>query len=64
MEQITVTKKYQNGVQVFWTDAGKELSDFFPYEDLIEMKINAFDLLGNPKIYRIDVKNHRIESSV
>jgi hypothetical protein len=64
MEQITVTKKYQNGVQVFWTDGGKALSDFFPYEDLIEMKINAFDLLGNPKIYRIDVKNHRIESSV
>jgi hypothetical protein len=64
MEPITVTKKYQNGVEVFWTDAGKEVSDFFPYEELIEMKINAFDLLGNPKIYRIDVKNHRIESSV
>jgi hypothetical protein len=64
MEPITVTKKYQNGVQVIWTDAGKEVSDFFPYEELIEMKINAFDLLGNPKIYRIDIKNHRIESSV
>ena len=64
MEPIIVTKKYQNGVQVFWTDAGKEVSDFFPYEELIEMKINAFDLLGNPKIYRIDAKNHRIESSV
>jgi hypothetical protein len=64
MEPITVTKKYQNGVEVFWTDAGKEVSDFFPYEELIEMKINAFDLLGNPKIYRIDIKNHRIESSV
>jgi len=64
MEKITGTRKFQNGVQVFWTDAGKELSDFFPYEELIGMKINAFDLLGNPKIYRIDVKNHRIESSV
>ncbi len=40
----------------------KELSDFFPYETLIEMKIKAFDLLENPKIYRIDVNNHRIES--
>ena len=45
MEKITLTKKYQNGVHVFWTDAGKESSDFFPYEALIEMKINAFDLL-------------------
>lgn len=64
MEPITVTKKYQNGVQVIWTDAGKEVSNFFPYEDLIEMKINAFDLPENPKMYRIEVNNHRIESSV
>ena len=64
MQQITRTKKFQNGIQVFSTDEGKELSDFFPFEELIEMKINAFDLLENPKIYRIDVKNHKIESSV
>ena len=64
MQQITGTKKFQNGIQVFSTDEGKELSDFFPFEELIEMKINAFDLLENPKIYRIDVKNHKIESSV
>ena len=64
MQHITGTKKYQNGIQVFWTDAGKELSAFFPFEELIDMKINAFDLLENPKIYRIDEKNHRIESSV
>jgi hypothetical protein len=28
MEQIAETKKYQNGIQVFWIDGGKELSDF------------------------------------
>jgi hypothetical protein len=33
-------------------------------EILIEMKINAFDLPENPKMYRIKVNNHRIESSV
>lgn len=64
MQQITGTRKYQNGIQVFWTDAGKEFSGFFPFEELIDMKINAFDLLENSKIYRIDEKNHRIESSV
>jgi hypothetical protein len=64
MQQITRTKKFQNGIQVFSTDEGKELSDFFPFEELIEMKVNAFDLLENPKIYRIDVKNHKIQSSV
>lgn len=64
MQQITRTKKFQNGIQVFSTHEGKELSDFFPFEELIEMKVNAFDLLENPKIYRIDVKNHKIQSSV
>ena len=64
MQQITGARKYQNGIQIFWADAGKELSDFFPFEELIEVKINAFDLLENPKLYRIDAKNHRIESSV
>ena len=39
-------------------------SDFFPFEELFEMKINEFDLLENPKIYRVDPKTHRIESSV
>jgi hypothetical protein len=64
MQQIAGTKKYQNGIQVFLTDGGKELSDFFPFEELIDMKINVLDLLENPDIYRIDGKNHRIESSV
>jgi hypothetical protein len=64
MQQITGARKYQNGIQIFWADAGKELSDFFSFEGLIEMKINAFDLLGNPKLYRLDSKNHSIESSV
>jgi len=54
MQQIAGTKKYQNGIRVFWTDGGKELSDFFPFEELIDMKINVFDLLENPDIYRID----------
>ncbi len=64
MQQIASTRKYQNGIQVFWTEEGKELSDFFPYEELIEMKINALDILKNLKIYRIDAKNQKIESSV
>ena len=40
MKQIAGTKKYQTGCG-FWTDGGKELSDFFPFEELIDMKINA-----------------------
>jgi hypothetical protein len=64
MQKILSSKKYQNGIQVFWTDAGKDVDDFFPYEELINMKINALDLLKNPGIYRVDGEKHIIESSV
>jgi hypothetical protein len=64
MQKIETSRKYQNGIQVFWTEAEKELTDFFSYEKLIAMKINAFDLLKNPAIYQIDAKNHKIESTV
>jgi hypothetical protein len=64
MQKIESSRKYQNGVQVFWTEEGKEFTDFFPYEELIDMKINALDLLNNPAIYRIDAQKHTIESSV
>jgi hypothetical protein len=64
MEQIMSSKKYQNGIQVFWIIAGKDGEDFFTYEELIDMKINVLDVLKNPHLYRIDAGNHRIESSV
>jgi hypothetical protein len=64
MKKIESTRKYQNGIQVFWTEEEKEFTDFFPYEELIAMKINAFDLLENSSLYRVDAGNHKIESSV
>jgi len=64
MQQITGSKKFQNGIQVFWTDKGTDLNDFFSYEDLIDQKINAFDLLNNPRIYQVNTAGHKIESLV
>lgn len=64
MQQITSSKKYQNGIQVFWEDGGNSASDFFTYDDLVDLKINALDLLKNPGIYRMNVPAHTIESSV
>lgn len=64
MKKIESSKKYANGIQVSWTEEGKGFADFFPYEELIDMKINALDLLNNPAIYRVDTKKHTIESSV
>ena len=64
MQKIASSKKYQNGIQVFWTEAGKDGEDFFRFEELIDMKINALDLLTNPGNYRVDQAKHTIESSV
>ena len=64
MQQIVNSKKYQNGIQVSWSNEGNESGEFFTYEDLITQNINALDLLVHPNIYRIDPDRHRIESSV
>ena len=63
MQQITNSKKYQNGIQVFWPDEGNEVNDFFSYEDLVDQKINALDLLNNPRLYLMNATSHKIESS-
>ncbi len=62
MNQLTGSKKYLKGIRVFWTDGTNELSDFFSYEDLIEQKINALDLLNNPRLYHVNAAGHQIES--
>ena len=64
MQQITSSKKYQDGVLRIPGDAGKDVNDFFSYEDLVDQKINAFDLLMHPGICRIYPDLHRIESTV
>ena len=64
MQQIIRSKKFQNGVQIFWTDTGNDLNDFFSFEELIDQKINALDVLNNPRSYVLNKAAHRIESAV
>lgn len=64
MQQITSSRKYQNGIQVFWAEAGTGSGSFFSFEELVDMKINALDLMNNPGLYRVNVAGHQIESSV
>lgn len=63
MEQITGSKKYQNGIRIFWTEEGEERTDFFTYDELVEQRINALDILNNPRLYLVNVPGHRIESA-
>jgi len=63
MEQITGSMKRETGIEVSWMEKGKEQNAFFSYQDIIDMKINAIDLLENPRFYLIDAGKHRIHAT-
>jgi hypothetical protein len=54
------SKKMENGIVVFWMDKDERKYDSFNYSELIDMKINALDLLSHPAAYNIDVEAHKL----
>ena len=62
MHDIVSSKKMENGIVVFWTDESGKKNDSFNYSELIDLKINALDLLDHPKSYKIDVAGRKLIS--
>jgi hypothetical protein len=60
MKDIVSSRKVENGIVVFWAEKDEKKFDSFNYSELIDMKINALDLLEQPRRYSIDVEGHRI----
>ncbi len=60
MQKVVSSKKMENGIVVFWIDKDEKKYDSFNYSELIDMKINALDLLERPASYGIDVEAHRL----
>ena len=54
MNDILSSKRMENGIVVFWDEKGEKDSESFNYSELIDMKINALDLLDRPKSYKVD----------
>jgi hypothetical protein len=50
----------ENGIVVFWIQNDEKKYDSFNFSELIEMKINALDLLERPASYNIDVEAHKL----
>jgi len=50
----------ENGIACYYGKKGKEEFETFNYSELIDMKVNALDLLNDPKNYAVDPENHRI----
>ena len=60
MHDIVSSKKMENGIVVFWSEKDEKKFESFKFSELIDMKINALDLLEHPKSYRIDKAAHRL----
>lgn len=56
MKIIIRAAKSFNGIQVSFLSGNDTLSELFSYENLIDMKINATDLLDYPERYAVDMK--------
>jgi hypothetical protein len=60
MQDVVSSKKMENGIVVFWEDKGEKKNESFNYGELVDMKINALDLLDRPKSYKVDKAAHRL----
>jgi len=60
MHDITSSRKMENGIVVFWDEKGEKKNESFNYQELIDMRINALDLLDRPKSYKVDKDAHKL----
>jgi hypothetical protein len=62
MHDIVSCKKMENGIVVFFEEKSEKKYESFNYSELIDMKINALDLLDRPMSYKIDKSARTIVS--
>ena len=60
MQDIISSKKMENGIVVFWDEKNQKMNESFNYAELVDMKINALDLLERPKSYKVDKNAHKL----
>jgi hypothetical protein len=60
MQDIVSSKKMENGIVVFYGDPAGKKYESFNYAELVDMKINALDLLERPKSYKLDKDAHTL----
>ncbi len=60
MKDIVKTRKMENGVAVYYMEGNEIKQESFNYSELIDLKINALDLLKDSKAYQVDLEKHRV----
>ncbi|HDR73516.1 MAG TPA: hypothetical protein ENN85_06360 [Methanoculleus sp.] len=60
MKEIITVISRPNGLDLIWQQRDESMTEPFTFEELVDMQINAGDLLENPNDYALDVHTHRI----
>jgi hypothetical protein len=60
MQPVLRTGRVGDGVSVVWEKDGKEMTSYFSFTRLIEMQLNALDVLNTPGNYGMDEKTGKI----
>ncbi len=60
MQRIHRSERRGDGVEVTWEEGGEERSSSYSFSDLIDMRVNALDIIENPGNYAIDGKTGRL----
>jgi hypothetical protein len=63
MQQIVMAAKRDTGIEIRYEKQSDVLGAFFTYSQLIDMKINALDLLQVPEMYLFDEEGRTIRMS-
>lgn len=60
MKEIVASRRMENGIAVFYDEREVKKYESFNFSELIDLKINALDLLENPGGYQVDPSTHRL----
>lgn len=60
MEKISMTKKMENGVAVYYGGVAERKFESFNFSELIDLRINVLDLLENPQGYLLDTQKRQL----
>ena len=60
MNNSVGSKKMENGIVVFLMEKEENKYESFNYSEMIDMKINALDLLERPKSNKVDAAGHKL----
>ena len=60
MYDIKASKKMGEGILISYEENDVNRFESYNFQELVDMKINALDLLDRPKSYKVDKGSHKL----